>query len=35
MSKALTNQNKYEYRIELINPVDPSLTVKREYCSNF
>lgn len=35
MSKALGAQNKYEYRIELINPVEPTLTVKREYCSTF
>jgi tripartite motif-containing protein 37 len=35
MSKALGAQNKYEYRIELVNPSEPSLTVKREYCSTF
>jgi tripartite motif-containing protein 37 len=35
MSKALGTQSKYEYRIELLNLVDASLTVKREYCSTF
>jgi tripartite motif-containing protein 37 len=35
MSKALGVQNKYEYRIELVNPSEPNLTVKREYCSTF
>ena len=35
MSKALGAQNKYEYRIELVNPSEPNLTVKREYCSTF
>ena len=35
MSKALGALNKYEYRIELLNPVEPAHNVKREYCSTF
>lgn len=29
MSKGFSGQNKYEYKIELINPVNPALTVRR------
>jgi len=35
MTKGLVNENKYDYRIELLNPLHPELLVKREYCSSF
>ena len=35
MTKGVASQNKYEYRIELLNPVHPELSLKREYCSTF
>jgi hypothetical protein len=35
MTKGLISQNKYEYRIDLINKAHPELSVKREYCSTF
>jgi len=35
MAKGLVNENKYDYRIELLNPLHPELSVKREYCSSF
>ena len=35
MTKGFAAQNRYEYRIELINKKHPELTVQREYCSSF
>ena len=35
MTHAFTSQNRYEYRIELMNPIDPTMSVRREYCSTF
>lgn len=35
MTKGLVSENKYEYRIELLNIVYPELSVRREYCSTF
>ena len=35
MTKGLVSQNKYEYKIELINSINPDQSVKRQYCSTF
>ena len=35
MSKAYSNENKYEYKIELINHFTPKDTIIREYSSKF
>ena len=35
MIKGHKESNKYEYRIEMIHPTDPSLKINREYSSDF